>query len=80
MVVERGRVATKLLGREAGKLCAIVERIDKNYVMVVGPEVRKRRCNIDHLELHDNVLDLSEEASDDDFINELTKISHESSN
>jgi len=80
MVVERGRIATKLLGREAGKVCAIVERIDRNYVMVIGPEVRKRRCNIDHLELHDKVLDLPEDASDDDFINELTKMSHEGVN
>jgi large subunit ribosomal protein L14e len=78
MIVERGRIATKLLGREAGKMCAIVERIDKNYVMIIGPEVRKRRCNIDHLELHDSILEMPEGASDDEFINELTKIAHES--
>ena len=80
MIVEKGRIATKLLGREASKICAIVERIDKNYVMVIGPEVRKRRCNIDHLELQDRILDLPDGASDDDFINELTKITHESAN
>jgi large subunit ribosomal protein L14e len=74
MVVERGRVCTKLLGREAGNICAITERVDKNFVMVVGPNVRKRRCNLTHLELHDSVLELPDEASDDDFINELTKM------
>ncbi|MBN1786199.1 MAG: 50S ribosomal protein L14e [Candidatus Methanofastidiosa archaeon] len=79
MVVEKGRIATKLLGREAGKVCAIVERIDRNFVMVVGPEVRKRRCNIRHLELHNKVLQMPENATDDDYINELTKLSHESS-
>jgi len=48
--------------------------VDKNFVMVVGPNVRKRRCNLTHLELHDSVLELPDEASDDDFINELTKM------
>jgi len=80
MVVERGRIATKLLGREAGKICAIVERIDRNFVMVIGPEVRKRRCNINHLDLHNKVLDVPAEASDDDYINELTKLSQDASN
>ncbi|MHC1609770.1 MAG: 50S ribosomal protein L14e [Candidatus Methanofastidiosia archaeon] len=75
MIVEKGRVSTKLLGREAGKICAIIERIDKNFVMVIGPEVRKRRCNIDHLELHDKILDIPENATDDDIVTELTKLS-----
>ncbi|MCC7568759.1 MAG: 50S ribosomal protein L14e [Candidatus Methanofastidiosa archaeon] len=73
MIVERGRLATKLLGREAGNICAITERIDKNFVMVVGPQVRKRRCNINHLELMDTVLSVPESAGDDAFIEELTK-------
>ncbi len=74
MIVERGRVATKLLGREAGNVCVITERIDRNFVVVVGPTIRKRRCNINHLELHDTTLDVPEDAADDVFIEELTKL------
>jgi len=73
MIVEKGRVATKLLGREAGKTCAIVERIDKNFVVIAGPEVKSRRCNLNHLELHNTVLDLSEEATEEDIVAELAK-------
>ena len=29
-----GRVCVKLTGREAGKRCIIVDRIDKNFVLV----------------------------------------------
>ena len=28
----------------------IVDIIDKNFVLVDGPEVQRRRCNIKHLE------------------------------
>ncbi|MHC1604851.1 MAG: 50S ribosomal protein L14e [Candidatus Methanofastidiosia archaeon] len=74
MPIKKGRVATKLLGREAGKLCAIVERIDRNFVLVMGPEVKKRRCNLKHLELRDKILKLKKDATDEDIVSELTKL------
>lgn len=48
-VFEPGRVCVKIAGREAGKYCAVLEVIDDNFVVVQGPEVKKRRCNIAHL-------------------------------
>ncbi|RLG55185.1 MAG: 50S ribosomal protein L14e, partial [Candidatus Hydrothermarchaeota archaeon] len=48
--IEIGRVCVKTAGREAGKRCVIVDIIDKNFVLVDGPEVQRRRCNIKHLE------------------------------
>jgi large subunit ribosomal protein L14e len=49
-VMDVGRVCVKNAGREAGKKCVIVEVVDKNFVVVAGPGVKKRRCNITHLE------------------------------
>jgi large subunit ribosomal protein L14e len=37
-VMDVGRVCVKLTGREAGSRCVIVDVIDRNYVMVTGPE------------------------------------------
>ena len=52
--IEVGRICVKLLGREVGKKCVIVDVIDKNFALVTGPKsitgVRRRRTNVDHLE------------------------------
>lgn len=50
MIFENGRVCVKIAGREAGKHCAVLEALDANYVVVEGPEVRKRKTNVAHLE------------------------------
>ncbi len=48
-VFEVGRVVVKMLGREAGQHCVVVDIIDKSYVLVDGIKVRRRRCNVRHL-------------------------------
>jgi len=48
-IYDIGTVAIKLLGREAGYLCVIVEVIDKNFALVEGLNVKRRRCNFKHL-------------------------------
>ena len=50
MIFETGRVCVKIAGREAGRHCAVLEVVDANYVVVEGPEVRKRKTNVAHLE------------------------------
>ncbi len=50
MLLEQGRVCVKIAGREAGKHCAVLELVDANYAVVEGPEVRKRKTNVAHLE------------------------------
>lgn len=66
--MEVGRICIKLRGRESGKRCIIVEIIDRNYVLVTGPEdvtgVRRRRVNMDHLKPLDEKLELRRNASD----------------
>ena len=71
MVMKVGCVCTKLVGREAGEVCAIVEVVDRTYVVVTGPKVRRRKCNIKHLEPHALVLDLEKGASDEDVADAL---------
>lgn len=44
-----GQVCVKFAGREAGNICVIVEKKDPNFVIVDG-NVRRKRCNIMHLE------------------------------
>ncbi|HDI12670.1 MAG TPA: 50S ribosomal protein L14e, partial [Hadesarchaea archaeon] len=46
MVVDVGRVCVKIAGHEAGKRCVVVEVLDDTFVVVSGPKVKRRRCNI----------------------------------
>ena len=39
----------KIQGREKGNKCVIIDVIDRNFVVVTGPEVKRRRVNMDHL-------------------------------
>lgn len=59
-VIEPGRVCVKKAGREAGKVCVIVEVLDDNFVVIDGPEVKRRRCNIAHLEPLPYVIEVKE--------------------
>ena len=67
-MIESGRICLKIAGREAGKYAVIVEKVDDNFVVVTGPKtitgVKRRKCNLDHLELTDNKLDVQEKADD----------------
>jgi len=75
--IEVGRVCVKLLGREAGKKCVVVDVVDKNFVLVTGPKsvtgVRRRRTNVDHLEPTTEQVELKKGAPDDDVEKALTK-------
>ncbi len=60
--IEIGRVCVKTAGREAGKICVIVDILDKNFVIVDGL-VKRRRCNIKHLEPTEKKVDIERGAS-----------------
>ncbi len=57
-----GRICLKLTGREAGKIAVIVDILDKSFVLIDG-NVKRRRCNINHLELTEKKLDIKKGAS-----------------
>ncbi len=68
MILETGRVCLKIAGREAGKYCVVVKPIDSGFVMVSGPKtitrIKRRKCNIFHLEPVNEKLNISESADD----------------
>ncbi len=65
---EVGRLCIKTAGREAGRYCVVLKRIDPKFVLITGPKeltkVKRRKCNIAHLEPLPYTVKLSEDASD----------------
>ncbi|MFP4523010.1 MAG: 50S ribosomal protein L14e [Candidatus Nanoarchaeia archaeon] len=61
MMFEIGRVCVKLAGRDAGKYCVIVEKIDDTYVLIEG-DTRRKKCNVSHLEPLEMTVDISSGA------------------
>lgn len=72
-MIEVGRLCVKLAGRDAGLKCAVVEVLDKNFVIVDG-QTRRRKCNIIHLEPLDDVIKIKAKASHADVVSEFKKL------
>jgi large subunit ribosomal protein L14e len=74
---EVGRTCVKVMGRETGSYCVIVELKDDNYVVVTGPKnisgVRRRICNVRHLEPLETILPISAGVKDADVEKALTE-------
>ena len=62
-VYDIGRLCVKTTGREAGHYCVIVDVIDKNYLLIDGFKVRRRRVNYKHVEPIENIIDIKKGAS-----------------
>jgi len=58
-------VCVKTQGREKGHRCVIIDVIDRNFVVVTGPDVKRRRVNMDHLIPLDETVDIQRNASDE---------------
>lgn len=72
-MTEIGRVYVKTAGRDAGKFCAIVDTIDNNFVMIDG-QVRRKKCNLAHLEPLEKTIDVKKGASHADVVKAFEKI------
>ncbi|MFW9826931.1 MAG: 50S ribosomal protein L14e [Candidatus Thorarchaeota archaeon] len=62
-VYDIGRLCVKTMGREAGYHCVIVDIIDKNYLLIDGLEIRRRRVNYKHIEPLAELIDIKKGAS-----------------
>ena len=75
--LEVGRVCMKVAGREAGKYCVVLKKENEAFVLVTGPKlltgVKRRKCNVDHLEPLPNLLEVKENAADEEVIAALEK-------
>tara|TARA_Y100000034_G_C6867275_1_gene395424 strand:+ start:189 stop:563 length:375 start_codon:yes stop_codon:yes gene_type:complete len=68
-----GQVCVKIAGRDSGKFCVVVEKIDDTYVIIDG-NVRRKKCNIKHLEVLDKEVEIKEKAESADVKKALEKI------
>ncbi len=76
--IEIGRICVKQAGRETGKKCVIIDIMDKSFVLVTGPKkvtgVKRRRVNINHLEILQDKLEIARGASDEEVTSTLESI------
>ena len=71
-MLEVGRVCVKIAGREAGKKCTIVGKVDDNFVLI-GGETKRKKCNINHLEPVDLILKVKKDADNEEIVDALNK-------
>ena len=73
--MEVGRICVKVVGREAGKKCVVVDIVDKNYVLITGPKtvsgLKRRRANVNHLEPTGEKIDIKRGATDEEVTEAL---------
>lgn len=73
--IEVGRICVKLMGREAGHKCVIIDLIDENFVLLTGPKkitgVRRRRANTGHIEPTQYIISIDKGSTDEDVIKAL---------
>ena len=70
--MEIGQICVKIVGKERGKYCVIVKKIDENFVLVSGPKaltgVKRRKANVIHLQPLQYKLEVKEDASDEELL------------
>lgn len=63
-----GRICLKTAGREAGRYCCVLKKIDNNFFLISGPKiltgVKRRKCNVEHLEPTPYSVEIKEEAEE----------------
>ena len=67
-----GNICKKIAGRESNKIAIIVDKIDSNYVTIDG-NLRRKKCNILHLELLNKKLDIKKGASTEEVHKAMEK-------
>ncbi len=75
--LEVGRVCLKTAGDESGKPCIVIKKMSGSFVLVTGPKlltgVKRRRSNIEHLKPTQNILEIKEDATDEEVIEAYKK-------
>jgi len=73
--IDVGKICVKLVGREAGKKCVIVDVVDKNFILVTGPKklngVKRRRVNVNHVEITERKVNIKRGESDEELLKAL---------
>ena len=69
-MIEIGRLIVKIAGRDAGQKGLIVDILEGNYVMIDG-QVRRRKCNITHIEPLNKIIKIKKGDSHDNVVKAL---------
>ena len=76
MIMNIGRVCRKIKGKDAGKYCVVVNRFgrrDKNFVLIDGVGIKRRKINTSHIEPLPVVLEIEKNADTDAVVNALNE-------
>jgi large subunit ribosomal protein L14e len=77
VALNTGRVCMKIAGREAGRYCVVLKKESDAFVLITGPKlltgVKRRKSNIEHLEPTDFLVEIKDEAGDEEVIAALDK-------
>jgi large subunit ribosomal protein L14e len=68
-----GTVCIKTAGKDAGKKVVVVDSMEGNFVLIDGP-IKRKRCNIAHLEPTLHKFDLKKNASHAEVVKEFKKL------
>ena len=71
VAIDIGRVCVKTQGREKGNKCVIIDVIDRNFVVVTGPGVKRRRVNMNHIVPLDETVNIQRNATDEEVVGAL---------
>jgi large subunit ribosomal protein L14e len=70
---EIGRICIKLAGRDAGGEAVIIDILDDKYVLIDG-NVRRRKCNIMHLEPTAKKIEIKKKAGHEEIKQAFTEL------
>ena len=66
-MLEVGRLCVKTCGRDATKHCVIIDKIDKNYVLVDG-NTRRKKVNINHIEPLNKIFKIKKNETKEEIL------------
>ena len=69
-MIDVGRLCVKTRGKDSGKSCVVVEIVDDNFVVVDG-QLKRKRCNVDHLEPSHHQLPVASGSSHEEVVEAL---------
>ena len=70
-----GRIVMKIAGRDAGREAIIVDTIDSNYVLIDG-NVRRKKCNVNHLEPSHKKIDIKKGAAHEEIAKKFEELGY----
>lgn len=73
MPLEIGQVCVKTAGKEAGKICVIVDKLDDIFVMIDG-QTKRKRCNVAHLATLEQSVDIKKNATHEEVASALKSL------